>query len=78
MRWPKPDELQRWTPYDQVVFRKWRRSVVLFYGAIFGLLAVISTFALRQDGPTRPDVAMRPQTAPLSTTAPLPAMYQTR
>ena len=20
MRWPKPDELQRWTPYDQVVF----------------------------------------------------------
>ena len=78
MRWPKPDELQHWTPNDQVTFRKWRRGVVLFYGAIFGLLAVISAFALRHDGPTRPDVAMQPQTAPAATAAPLPAMYQTR
>lgn len=78
MRWPQLDELQRWTPDDQVVFRNWRRGLVLFYGAIFGLLAVISTFALRDGGPTRPDVAVRSQTTPLSTAGRLPAMYQGR
>jgi hypothetical protein len=34
MRWPKQDELRRWTPDDQVVFRNWRRGLVLIYGAI--------------------------------------------
>ena len=78
MRWPKQDEFQRWTPDDQVVFRNWRRGVILFYGAIFGLLAFISTFAIRDGRPTRPDVAVRSQTTPLSTAARLPAMYQGR
>jgi hypothetical protein len=78
MRWPKPDELQRWTPHDQVVFRKWRRGVILFYGAIFGLLAVTSTFALRHDGPASRDLMARRQALPLSTAAPLPTMYQGR
>jgi hypothetical protein len=78
MRWPTPDQFRRWTPDDQMVFRKWRRSLVLFYGAIFGLLAVISTFALRDAGPTGPDVAMRSQTTLQSGAARLPAMYQGR
>jgi hypothetical protein len=55
MRWPKPDDLQH--PDDQVVFRRWRRGVILFYGVAFCLLAVLSMFARRHDkGHVFPDI----------------------
>jgi hypothetical protein len=79
MRWPKPDELQRWTPDDQVVFRKWRQVVMLFYGAVFCLLAATSFFAFRHNGHAFPDVmAARPQVAPPSLGTPLSATYRGR
>ena len=71
MRWPKPDELRRWTPDDQLVFRKWRRAVVVFYCAVVGSLAVGATLALHETGRNLPDVMAAHRQAPLSTGAPL-------
>ena len=71
MRWPKPDELRRWTPDDQLVFRKWRGAVVLFYSAFVGLMAVASTLALHRTGESFPNVVAAHRQAPLATGAPL-------
>jgi hypothetical protein len=43
MRWPKPDEL-RWTSDDHAVFAKWRRAVIVLYGAL-GVLFVVAVGA---------------------------------
>ena len=68
MRWPKPDELRRWTPDDQLVFRKWRRVVVIFYCAVVGLLAVGSMLAVhRPDSKFRDLMTVERQTVPLPT-----------
>jgi hypothetical protein len=63
-----------WTPDDQVVFRRWRRGVILFYGVAFCLLAVTSMFARRHDkGHVFPDIIVaRRQAASPSTGARMP------
>jgi hypothetical protein len=50
MRWPKPDELRRWTAEDQTVLRKWRQAVFTFYGVVIGLLIFTATLG----GPLEP------------------------
>ena len=49
MRWPKPDELRRWTAEDQTVLRKWRQAVFTFYGVVIGLLIFAATSATRHN-----------------------------
>jgi hypothetical protein len=67
MRWPKPDDLRQWTLDDQVVFRRWRRGDILFYGVAFCLLAVLSIFARRHDkGHIFPDIIAAPRQAVVS------------
>jgi len=58
MRWSKPDEL-RWTSDDRAVFTKWRRAVIVLYGA-FGLLFVVAlgTYHLTNAGPERGTAAV--------------------
>jgi hypothetical protein len=54
MRWPKPDELRRWTAEDQIVLRKWRRAVFTFYGVVIGLLIFAATSAMRHNERVEP------------------------
>jgi hypothetical protein len=78
MRWPKPHELRRWTPGDQLVFRNWRRAVLLFYCAFVGLLAVLSMLALHQTGRDLADAMAAHRQAPLSTGASINSTYRGR
>jgi hypothetical protein len=55
MRWPKPDELRRWTAEDQTVLRKWRQAVFTFYGVVIGLLIFAATSATRHNERVQPD-----------------------
>lgn len=55
MRWPKPDELRRWTAEDQTVLRKWRQAVFTFYGVAIGLLIFTATLAMRHNERVQPD-----------------------
>ena len=55
MRWPKPDELRRWTAEDQTVLRKWRQAVFTFYGVVIGLLIFTATSAMRHNERVQPD-----------------------
>ena len=55
MRWPKPNELRRWTAEDQMVLRKWRRAVVTFYGVVIGLLIFAATSTMRHNIRVQPD-----------------------
>jgi len=55
MRWPKPDELRRWTAEDQTVLRKWRQAVFTFYGVVIGLLIFTATLAMRHNERLQPD-----------------------
>jgi hypothetical protein len=55
MRWPKPNELRRWTAEDQIVLRKWRRALFTLYGVVFGLLIFATTSAMRHNERVQPD-----------------------
>jgi|HubBroStandDraft_6_1064221.scaffolds.fasta_scaffold350887_2 hypothetical protein len=58
MRWPKPNEL-RWTSDDRAVFAKWRRAVILLYGALALLfVAVLGTYHLANVGSERGTAAV--------------------
>ena len=63
MRWPKPDELRRWTAEDQTVLRKWRRAVFTFYGVVIGLLIFAATSAMRHNERVQPDSVTRSETS---------------
>jgi hypothetical protein len=78
MRWPKPNELQRWTAEDQIVLRKWRRAVVTFYGVVIGLLIFAATSATRHNERVQPDsaTAFRGQTPFQQTNVALPVVHR--
>ena len=63
MRWPKPDELRRWTAEDQTVLRKWRQAVFTFYGVVIGLLIFAATSAMRHNERVQPDSVTRSETS---------------
>jgi hypothetical protein len=54
MRWPKADELRRWTAEDLIVLQKWRRVVFTFYGVLIGLLLVAAS-AMSHNERVQPD-----------------------
>ena len=78
MRWPKPDELRRWTAEDQIVLRKWRRAVFTFYGVVIGLLIFTATLAMRHNERVEPGsvTAFRGQKPFQQTNAALPVMHR--
>jgi hypothetical protein len=78
MRWPKPDELRRWTAEDQIVLRKWRRAVFTFYGVVIGLLIFGATSAMRHNERVQPDSvrAFTDRTPFQPTNAALPVMHR--
>jgi len=80
MRWPKPDELRRWTAEDQIVLRKWRRAVFTFYGVVVGLLIFATTLTILHNQRVEPDsvTAFSGQRPSQQTNAVLPVMHRSR
>jgi hypothetical protein len=78
MRWPKPNELRRWTAEDQIVLRKWRRAVFTFYGVVIGLLifATTSTTLLKQRVEPDSVTAFTDHRPSQQTNAVLPVMHR--
>ena len=78
MRWPKPNELRRWTAEDQIVLRKWRRAVFTFYGVVIGLLILATTSTMRHNQRVEPDnvTAFRGQGRFQPMNAALPVMHR--
>jgi len=77
MRWPKPNELRRWTPEDQIVLRKWRRAVFTFYGVVIGLL-IFATSTMLHNQRVEPNsvTAFSGQRPSLQMNAVLPVMHR--
>jgi hypothetical protein len=78
MRWPKPNELRRWTAEDQIVLRKWRRAVFTFYGVVIGLLIFATTSTMLHNQRVEPDsvIAFSGQRLSQQTNAILPVMHR--
>jgi hypothetical protein len=78
MRWPKPDELRRWTADDQIVLRKCRRAVFTFYGVVIGLLIFATTSTMLYKQRVEPDsvTAFSGQRPSQQTNAALPVMHR--